>query len=254
MSVPPREGDHTWGLSELSMTPRARLKRTKRAIRQYRYLDPLLKPLFERWEKSLALTGFRADRTALSGHLATLFWECMRSRPDLVVEAGVRSGESTEVFCRAAEHYNGTVVSVDIAPTLRVFDYPNWIFYQERSEELGRRFGTVQRKLGLGLVDVLFLDSSHFYDETVAELEAWLPHLSPTGLLICHDTAMASRFRATDGTLRSGWDNKRGVSRALEEVLGISLDERENVVRIDEGWLLSHTPLSSGLTMLTRTG
>lgn len=252
MSVPFREGDHTWGLPETSTAPRARLKRTKRAIRQYRYLDPLLKPLFKRWDKSLVLSGHRAERTALSGHLATLFWECMRSRPDLVVEVGVRSGESTEVFCRAAEHYNGTVVSVDIAPPLRLFDYPKWVFYQERSEELGRRFEAVQRDLGLGPIDVLFLDSSHLYDETVVELEAWLPHLSPTALLICHDTAMGSRFRATDGTLRSGWDNKRGVSRALEEVLGISIDERENAVRIDDGWLLSHTPLSSGLTMLAR--
>lgn len=245
-------GSHTWGLAEGDRSVRTRMERVHRAIRQYRYLDPFLKPPFRRWDKLLEVEWHTRERSALSGHLSTLYWECMRSRPALVVEVGVREGESTEVFCQAARNYGGVVLSVDIESTQFWCTYPRWFFYQASSQELARRFASVCAELELGTVDLLFLDSSHIYSETVEELEVWLPHLSPNGMLVCHDTAMGRRFRACDGSLRSGWDNERGVTRALEAVLGVSINEDKNFVGCQGRWAINHTPLSSGLTMLTR--
>lgn len=230
---------------------RSTIKRAKGAIRSYRCLDPLFQPIYRRWHKSLEIDGHTHARTALSCHLSTLFWECIRSRPNLVVELGVRNGESTKVLCEAAQHYGGTIVSADVEPVTFLTQYPRWHFFQERSQALGRRFEDVRADLRLGPVDMLFLDSSHIYTETVEELKAWLPHLSATGMLISHDTAMGSVYRACDGTLRRGWNNERGVTRALEEALGVEIDERSNFVTKQGDWAISHTPLSSGLTMLT---
>lgn len=233
---------------------RFRFEQAWRILRSYRYLDPVLQPMYRRWHKSLELDGHLPARKALSCHLSTIFWECIRSRPSTIVEIGVRDGESTEIFCRAAQHYGGTVISVDTEQTDFVSGYPRWHFFQEKSQELGARFSHVREDLELGPIDLIFLDSSHLYTETRDELEVWLPHLDRMGVLMCHDTAMSSTYRACDGTLRRGWDNARGVTRALEEVLEIEIDERKNFLTIQGEWVINHTPLSSGLTMVTRLG
>jgi predicted O-methyltransferase YrrM len=38
-----------------------------------------------------------------------------------------------------------------------------------------------------GSVDLLFVDSTHERDDTIAELEAWRPHLAPGALVVLHD-------------------------------------------------------------------
>lgn len=231
-----------------------RQRNIPKALLSLRYLDPLLKPIHRRCYQrlDLSLSKHILTRGALSGHLSTLFWECMRNKPGLLVEIGVRGGQSTAVFCNAAQNYDGAVISVDIEDTDFYTDYPRWSFFKERSQDLAGRFQDVKSNLALSDIDVLFLDSSHLYDETREELTAWLPHVAPGGLIICHDTAMGRIYRHADGTLRRGWNNHRGVTRALEEVLDISLDERRNFVGIQNGWVVRHSPLSSGLTMLAR--
>lgn len=225
-----------------------------KGVLSYRWLDPVVTPIYRRWDKSLALgddVSIRG-RGAIRGHLSSIYWECVRSRPQLVVELGVRGGDSTVVFCEAGKLYDGKIVSVDINPAPFDTGYEGWHFLQGRSQDVGKKFAEVRADLGLGLVDILFVDSSHLYEETVEELKSWLPHLSPGGTIMCHDTCMGRVYRATNGGLRRGWDNKRGVTRALEEVLGLTLEERVNHVKLENGWVVNHNPLSSGFTMLTR--
>jgi hypothetical protein len=38
-----------------------------------------------------------------------------------------------------------------------------------------------------GPVDLLFVDSTHTRDDTIAELEAWRPRLSPSAVVVLHD-------------------------------------------------------------------
>ncbi len=57
--------------------------------------------------------------------------------------------------------------------------------------------------------ELIFLDSSHEYASTLAELESWYPELAAGGLIVLHDTSeFAESFDVT---------KKGGVARALRE-------------------------------------
>jgi hypothetical protein len=55
-----------------------------------------------------------------------------------------------------------------------------------------------------------------------------------------------------DGAIQLAWDNGRGVVRAIEEHLGIHIDESRECVEHANGWLLRHFPNCNGLTILDR--
>ncbi len=60
-----------------------------------------------------------------------------------------------------------------------------------------------------GAPELIFIDSSHEYENTLAELEAWYPHLAPGGFVVLHDS---SEFAASFDATKAG-----GVSRAFQE-------------------------------------
>ena len=60
-----------------------------------------------------------------------------------------------------------------------------------------------------GAPELIFIDSSHEYANTLAELDAWYPHLAPGGFIVLHD---ASEFAASFDATRAG-----GVRRTLRE-------------------------------------
>ena len=60
-----------------------------------------------------------------------------------------------------------------------------------------------------GAPELIFLDSSHEYRQTLDEIEAWYPALTPGGLIVLHDT---SEFAASFDVTQQG-----GVRRALQE-------------------------------------
>jgi predicted O-methyltransferase YrrM len=60
-----------------------------------------------------------------------------------------------------------------------------------------------------GAPELIFLDSSHEYQQTFDELEAWYPELASGGIIALHDT---SEFAASFDVTRQG-----GVHRALRE-------------------------------------
>jgi cephalosporin hydroxylase len=60
-----------------------------------------------------------------------------------------------------------------------------------------------------GAPELIFLDSSHEYRQTLDEIEAWYPALAPGGLIVLHDT---SEFAASFDVTKQG-----GVRRALRE-------------------------------------
>lgn len=65
-----------------------------------------------------------------------------------------------------------------------------------------------QKYLG-GAPELIFLDSSHEYRQTLNELEAWYPELAAGGMIVLHDT---SEFAASFDVTGQG-----GVHRALRE-------------------------------------
>ncbi len=60
-----------------------------------------------------------------------------------------------------------------------------------------------------GAPELVFVDSSHEYRQTLDELEAWYPVLTPGGMIVLHDT---SEFAASFDVTQQG-----GVRRALGE-------------------------------------
>ncbi|HLF79931.1 MAG TPA: DEK C-terminal domain-containing protein, partial [Dehalococcoidia bacterium] len=84
------------------------------------------------------------------------------------------------------------------------------------------------------------------------EIAAWFPFLSDTARVFLHDTNLKLVLRRGDGTLTLGWDNQRGVIRALEEHLGASLPEKRDFIDVRGGWLIRHYANCSGLTILSR--
>ena len=212
-------------------------------------------------ELAACLAGYR-ERSDISDHLGTLFAETVATRPRLIVELGTRGGESTRVLIAAAGLTQASVLSVDIdpAPPLEVPGKERWTFVQSDDVAFGREPGGFRAWCAArGLepqANVIFIDTSHLYDHTRAEIAVWHGHLAPGGALIFHDTNMGRGvFSRLDGTLSaSGWDNQRGVIRAIEEFLGRSYDERTFFTDVVRGYLVTHRPNCNGFTVLRRVG
>lgn len=118
-----------------------------------------------------------------------------------VLELGVRTGNSTAAFLAAAEQVDGHVWSVDIDPP----QVPGWWL------GCGRWTLTVGDDMIVTppsrRFDVLFIDSSHRYGHTVAELRRFVPLVVPHGRVLLHDT----RLEHVDGE-----DMVFPVARALD--------------------------------------
>ena len=202
-----------------------------------------------------AIRARAAVGTDISSHLEALYVAGLAAHPRLIVELGVRGGESTFVFERVARRAGADLVSVDIADCSTVSRYERWHWVQDDDVRLGGQFRSWCAEHGLEpLVDVLFVDTSHVYDHTCAEIAAWFPHLSARAVALFHDTNLKKLFRRRDGTLGLGWNNHRGVVRALEDVLGIRIDERRAFTGAAGPWRVTHDPICNGLTMLQRPG
>jgi hypothetical protein len=183
--------------------------------------------------------------TEISSHLETIYLEGISAKPSLIVELGVRTGESTFVLEKVAHKCGAALVSVDIDDCSGVCSYEKWHFVQEDDVEFGKRFPTWCENRGLGsVIDLLLVDTSHLYEHTVAEIRIWFPYL---------DTNLKRRFWRRDWTIGHAWDNDRGVVRALEWLLRSTLEERREFERQFDEWSVRHDPVCNGLTILKRT-
>lgn len=122
-----------------------------------------------------------AIQSDISDHLPRLHAEA--SIPGVrVLELGVRSGNSTAAFLYAAEQQDGHVWSVDIAPPAVPFHgNPRW--HLTIGDDLAPQVHLAQPDM----VDVLFIDTSHTYDQTTAELYAYWRNVKPGGVILLHD-------------------------------------------------------------------
>jgi predicted O-methyltransferase YrrM len=192
-------------------------------------------------------------------HLGTLFAEAVGAAPRLIVELGTRGAVSTRALLAAAEVTGAVVLSVDIADCSQLDMAERfrarWNFaLADDIAFAGAPFEAFCAARGLPpRAEVIFIDTAHTYEHTREELAHWLPRLAPGGVMMFHDTNMADGwFRRLDGVVSRGWDNERGVVRAVEEQFGRAWDERTFFVDVAGGFLVRHTPWSSGFTVLRR--
>jgi cephalosporin hydroxylase len=109
-----------------------------------------------------------------------------------VLELGVRFGVSTAAFLAAAEQAGGHVWSVDVVLFPQV-PYDRWLAsgYWAFRQGDDMQIDTAQ----VPQVDVLFIDTSHAYEHTLAELRKFVPLVAPGGTVLLHDT----RLQRVDG-------------------------------------------------------
>lgn len=137
-----------------------------------------------RW---LAEYQHRAGQRSDIGHyLHILFGTVARYPAAKVIEIGTDRGNSTVALLAAAEITGGHVWSIDCNPACTFRDgYAEdglWTFIH------GDSAGAAIAAQAPSDAHVLFIDSSHTYDQTRAELALYLPKVRPGGTVLLHDT------------------------------------------------------------------
>lgn len=161
-------------------------------------------------------------------------WERVRTRPsDIVdhlpfmhglavgmnaqkiIELGVRHGTSTIAWLHALELTGGHLWSVDVDQRSPWYSREGWTFIcGDDMAEL------VRDQLPLE-ADIVFIDTDHLYEHTLAELEVYGAHTRAGGVIVLHDTELEY----------SPFDRARNVRypvrRAIEEWVGDRTDAVE---------------------------
>lgn len=191
--------------------------------------------------------------TDIDEHLELMFIEGLLCRPRLIVELGVRSGASTFVFERVAQSCNSVLISCDLNDCSSVSSYTRWYFVKDDDIRFANSFpGFCRTRAIVPTIDLLFVDTSHYYEHTVQEIASWFPFLSSNAKVMFHDTNLRLIGPRNDGCAALGWDNQRGVIRAIEEVLGTHIDETQRYITRVPEWLVRHWPNCNGFTILDR--
>jgi cephalosporin hydroxylase len=155
---------------------------------------------------------YRARRgiwSDVQDHLPFLYEvTCGYDRP-VVIELGVRTGFSTAAFLAAAFAMAGSVHSADIeqpgVPGEWLAD-PLWHF------TLGDDLSPAVTAALPARCDVLFIDTLHSREHTLAELGEYMPRVAPGGTALFHDTHMPVPPQTADPGYPAG-----GVKEALDE-------------------------------------
>ena len=127
----------------------------------------------------------RQTPSDINEHLPTFVALCEQLDARKVVELGTRSGVSTIAWLYGLEA-RGHLWSVDLdpAPPLFADDHPGWTFIRGDDLDPG-----VYTRLP-GDVDIVFVDTSHAYDQTLRELNLYRWLVRPGGRIVLHDTAL----------------------------------------------------------------
>jgi len=205
--------------------------------------------------KTLAAIRQRAARpTDICDHLETLFLECLGIEAKLIVELGSGDGESTFVLERVAKLWDAALVSVDIEDREEVGTYRQRRFIKSDDIAFAAEFPAWCAAQGWGgaKIDLLFIDTSHLYEHTGQEIKCWFPYLAPRCKVVFHDTNLLELFVLRSGATGRGWNNERGVIRAIEDYFAVPFDEKKDFFLEKNGWLIRHWTHCNGLLIMDR--
>ncbi len=136
----------------------------------------------------------RASKDSDIREYLPFFYDLARTRKQpRIVELGCRKGNSTVAFLAGADESGGHVWSGDIDNVITAYPgpdgmgpwrtHPRWTFIcgDDMAPEVQAQFPAA---------DIFFLDTSHVYEHTLAELRAWMPRVAPGGVALFHDTKL----------------------------------------------------------------
>lgn len=219
----------------------------------------LLSPLDNRIARINNETYGATNNSDISEHLHVLNLLVRMSKPAVLVELGTRGGESTRVFTKALNDIGGSGYSIDLMPAPKFLEELKfWKHFVGDDVAIGISTGKDHKWPNgeeFNGIDFLFLDTSHEYEHTVAEINAWWPLVNPNGLLIFHDTNLtANPTRMLSGGFTKGWNNKRGVARAIEEYFMVKFDSASltPLGHSEQIGVSLHLPWCNGLTIVQK--
>lgn len=124
----------------------------------------------------------------IRGHMLTLRDAVRRYPGAVVAELGTRTGQSTSALLAGASAVGGHVWSVDSGPV----DVPDWWVRTRLWSFLNADdMGDEAAEFIPAELDVLFIDTSHFYWHTLDELRRYVPRVRAGGVVLCHDTELS---------------------------------------------------------------
>lgn len=121
--------------------------------------------------------------TDMSGHLLRLYKLTvdLPVRDKVIAELGIRGGESTTALLAAVNDSGGHLFSVDIKDCSQVYKgEPNWTFILGDDMEVAKKWNRP--------IDHLFIDTTHTFEHTLAELREWGRWVKTYGIITLHDT------------------------------------------------------------------
>lgn len=131
----------------------------------------------------------QAVRTSsdINEHLPKLVELCKSLKAKKIIELGTRGGNSTVAWLFGLHQTYGHLWSVDIDPAPEFTD-ERWTFIQgdDLSPEV---FNQLPND-----ADIVFVDTSHQYEQTIAELHLYKWKVRPGGKIVLHDTELAHPF------------------------------------------------------------
>lgn len=171
--------------------------------------------------KEIYNTNCNRSNSDIAGHLPLLYEMCVAKKPKVVIQAGIRGGDSDSAFALAAIEQGFILEDVDIQEvgndsikTVRE-QTENWNFTKTRTDDSTYVDYLQQYK---GKVDIFFTDTSHNYPDTKFELDNYSKLLSDTGIIMIHDM--------------DPWTHFPDQSRAVDEFL---VDNPEFKVKVQLG-------------------
>ncbi len=191
--------------------------------------------------------------------LPILFVMARLQAPKTLVELGTRGGESTRALIKVCDSLGikGRSVDLSAAPSWLV-ELENWTHFADDDIEFGNKLAseklwpTGEKFEG---IDFLFIDTSHEYQHTVQEIATYWPLVNKGGLIVFHDTHLTHKptWRLSR-TLNWGWNNERGVTRAIEEYLNMKIREDQYYVAMEsaEFSFLFNVPWNNGLLAISK--
>lgn len=192
-------------------------------------------------------------RSDISDHLLPLFFESLAVRPQLIVELGVRGGDSTFVLERVARLCGSRLVSVDKEDCSVISSWRKWLFVRSDDIAFAQRFLAYCDETHIPQkIDVLCIDTSHHLDHTAREIECWFPFLSDRAKVFFHDTNMKRIYARKDGSFGIGHTSTREVMLVLENFFRRKFNEDRDFTDYEPGWLITHHHLCSGFTILAK--
>lgn len=184
--------------------------------------------------------------TDINDHLITIYDTVVNYKHPIILECGIRGGESSFAFKQAITDAGGVLYGIDIVNCADAYAGSTGVFKIGQAKNAKTIFPNNIA------YDIIFLDTSHKYAETVDELNNLWPLLKLGGKFIFHDTNLTATYKHLDGAIGATNAPDDGVTRAVQEFFKISLQQDTISEYKTDQIRATHYPYCCGLLIVER--